>query len=97
MEKVQPLSKEDRRLMISEKLAEKGLSQQDLATKIGRSLATVHNWIAGTTVPEVTFEEAIEIRESLDCSLEDLAQMFPGRSKRRAAIKQSLRQKTPEK
>ena len=82
--------------MINQKLAEQGLTQQDLAQNLGRSLNTIQKWISGISIPEVTFEEAIEIRKSLNCTLEELAQMFPGRSKRRAAIKKSKRQKALE-
>jgi transcriptional regulator with XRE-family HTH domain len=91
MEKRNDLSEEARKQMIYEVLSRQGLSQQDLASLLGRSLRTVQSWISKESIPEVTFEEAIQIRDALDCTLEELAIMFPGRSKRREAIRKYAR------
>jgi transcriptional regulator with XRE-family HTH domain len=65
------------------------MSQQDLATSIGRPIQTVQRWIHGKSIPELTPIEFIELRSALDCSYEDLAVFFPGHSRRNAAIKAS--------
>jgi transcriptional regulator with XRE-family HTH domain len=87
MKEVQDLSLEARKLLIQKALGEKGLTQQDLAVLLGRSLRTVQSWISGESVPELTFEEVLEVREVLGQPIEELAKMFPGKSRRRAGIR----------
>jgi transcriptional regulator with XRE-family HTH domain len=85
-----------RKKMIADALRAKGMTQQDLAIQVGRALGTVQNWISGKSIPELTPEETAQLCAAFDCSLEDLAVMFPGRSKRREAIRQSWRKDSPE-
>lgn len=87
IEKVDDLSEEARKQMINEVLAQRGMTQQDLATILGRSLRTVQSWISGESIPELTFEEVLEVSGALDQPLESLAKMFPGTSRRRAGIR----------
>lgn len=88
---------QERRQMIADALERQGLSQRDLARGSGRGWTTIQNWLKGRATPELTPEETIEMCGLLGCTLEDLAKMFPGRSKRRAAIKayQALNTKKP--
>ncbi len=79
--------------MIMDVLSRKGLTQQDLATLTGRGPRTIQSWVSGESIPELTPEEAVELCDLFGCTIEDLAQLFPGRSKRRAAIRQSHEQK----
>jgi plasmid maintenance system antidote protein VapI len=90
---------QDRRQMIAETLERQGLTQTDLTVALGRGWTTIQGWISGKTIPEMTPEETLEMCQVFNCSLEDLVAMFPGRSRRRAAIKESHRvkhKKTPE-
>ena len=83
----------EKKQMILDALARQGLSQVDLANMLDRGLATVQTWVSGTSTPELTPEEALEMCRVFGCSLEDLASMFPGRSRRRSGIKESHRAK----
>jgi transcriptional regulator with XRE-family HTH domain len=87
------ISEQERKRMIADTLRKKGMTQQDLAVILGRALGTVQNWIRGVSIPELTPEETIQLCRAVGCSLEELAQMFPGLSRRRAAIKRRFRQK----
>jgi transcriptional regulator with XRE-family HTH domain len=80
----------DRRAMIASFLAEQRLTQEGLARAIGRHATTVRSWIGGRSTPELTPEEFMELCKVLGCTPEQLVLMFPGRSRRRAAIKESL-------
>ena len=87
--------------MIAEALERQGMTQTDLASVLDRGWTTISGWISGRTTPELTPEETLELCRVFDCSLEDLTKMFPGKSRRRAAIKESHRvkfgdKKTPE-
>ncbi len=83
--------------MIADALVRQGITQTDLAQMLGRGLATVQAWISGRSTPELTPEETIELCQTLNCSVHELAKMFPGRSRRRAAIRDSHRSKFDQK
>lgn len=78
--------------MITEVLVRQGLTQQDLAASFGRSTQTVNAWINGRSTPEMTPQETVDFCRLLGCTTEQLAEMFPGYSKRRAAITASVRE-----
>ena len=67
------------------------MTQQDFATALDRPLDTINRWIHGRSIPELTPCEFLVLQATLECSFEDLATMFPGTSRRRAAIKASHR------
>lgn len=75
--------------MIADALERQSINQSDLARILGRGLATVQAWIGGRSIPEMTPEETLEMCQVFNCSLEELAKLFPGKSRRRAAIKSS--------
>jgi DNA-binding XRE family transcriptional regulator len=90
-------SQEARKKMIADALSRQAMTQNDLANLIGRGLTTIQAWISGRSVPELTPEETIELCKALDCTVEGLAEMFPGRSRRRAAIREKHRSKFTKK
>ena len=86
------ISEKERRQMITEILARQGLTQQDLAFRFGCSFKTVNSWVNGRSTPEMTPQEAVDMCQLLNCTIQDLAKMFPGHSKRRAAISAAARE-----
>jgi len=53
-------------------LLDKGMSQQELATKIGKGKSSVSQYISGKTVPREDVQK--KIAEVLDCTIEFLNQ-----------------------
>ena len=66
------------------RLKERQLTQQKLATEMGKSLYTVQCWASGKHLPRLNPVEMKNLCGLLDCSLDDLAEMFP------------LKEETPE-
>lgn len=55
-----------------------GLTQQELADAIGlRSNQTVSNWEKNKAVPQLTPEQTLVLCQKLNCSLQDLVNLFP--------------------
>lgn len=82
-----------RRKTINQVLVGNSLTQGDLAIAFGRSITTVNSWINGRSTPEMTPQETAEFCDFCGVTVYQLAQMFPGFSKRRAAIKAKAREK----
>jgi DNA-binding XRE family transcriptional regulator len=80
---------EDRAVLIRAALKECGLNQLQFATAIGRDARTVRSWIKGDSIPELPPQDTAQICTILKCSIQELALMFPGESRRVAAIKAS--------
>lgn len=59
------------------RLKERRLTQQQLATEMGKSLYTVQSWATGRHVPTLSPIEMRNLCTLLDCSLDELAEMFP--------------------
>lgn len=59
------------------RLKERQLTQQKLAVGMGKSLQTVQSWATGRHVPKLTPIEMKTLCSLLDCSLDELAEMFP--------------------
>lgn len=53
-----------------------GLTQAELAQKIGRSISTIAKWEAGDVVPRGTPSEIKKLCEVYQCSIEDLIEAF---------------------
>lgn len=51
-------------------LAERMMSNKELAVKLGKDPATVSKWVTNTSQP--TLENLIEIAKCLDCDINDL-------------------------
>lgn len=51
-------------------LAEKMVSNKELAEKLGKDPATISKWVTNTTQPSL--ENLIEIARCLDCEINDL-------------------------
>ena len=85
------LTENERMETIKALLKARKMTQQDFATAVGRPLDTINRWIHGRSIPELTPVEFLLLRSTLECSFEDLAVLFPGESRRRAAIKASHR------
>jgi DNA-binding Xre family transcriptional regulator len=51
-------------------LAERMMSNKELAEKLGKDPATVSKWVTNTSQP--TLENLIEIAKCLDCDINDL-------------------------
>jgi len=51
-------------------LAEKLISNKELAEKLGKDPATISKWVTNTTQPSL--ENLIEIAKCLDCEISDL-------------------------
>lgn len=54
-----------------------GLTQEQLAGAIGRSLRTVQAWESGESMPELPPPLTLLLCQLLRATLEELAQMFP--------------------
>ena len=54
-------------------LAEKMVSNKELAEKLGKDPATVSKWVTNTSQP--TLENLIEIARCLECDISDLVRM----------------------
>ena len=54
-------------------LAERMMSNKELAEKLGKDPATVSKWVTNTSQPSL--ENLIEIARCLDCDLNDLVRM----------------------
>lgn len=51
-------------------MADKGISQQELAARIGRGKSSVSQYLSGKNIPKKDVQ--LKIAEVLECSLEDL-------------------------
>lgn len=54
-------------------LAERMLTNKDLATMLGKDPATISKWVTNTTQP--TLESLIEIAKALECEIGELVRM----------------------
>ena len=54
-------------------LAERMMTNKDLAEKLGKDPATVSKWVTNTSQPSL--ENLIEIARCLDCELNDLVRL----------------------
>lgn len=54
-------------------LAERMMTNKDLAEKLGKDPATVSKWVTNTSQPSL--ENLIEIAECLECELNDLVRL----------------------
>jgi DNA-binding Xre family transcriptional regulator len=54
-------------------LAEKMVSNKELAEKLGKDPATVSKWVTNSSQPSL--ENLIEIAKCLDCEISDLVRM----------------------
>lgn len=54
-------------------LAERMMSNKDLAIKLGKDPATISKWVTNTSQPSL--ENLIEIAKCLDCEINDLVRM----------------------
>jgi transcriptional regulator with XRE-family HTH domain len=59
------------------RLKERQLTQMQLAVEMGKSLYTVQAWATGKHVPTLSPVEMQNLCKLLDCSLDELAEMFP--------------------
>ncbi|MGI0493420.1 helix-turn-helix domain-containing protein [Alkalinema pantanalense CENA528] len=57
-----------------------GLTQQEFAQRLGKSVSTVTKWEAGQ-IPRWTPEEFRKVREVLGCSYEELIEAFSAATK----------------
>lgn len=55
----------------------KGMTREQLARAMGKSLRTVNNWVSGEHSPSLTPAETLLLCRLLECDLEALVQMFP--------------------
>lgn len=85
------LTENERMERIKALLKARKMTQQEFAMALDRPLDTINRWIHGRSIPELTPVEFLLLRATLECSFEDLAVLFPGESRRRAAIKASHR------
>lgn len=58
------------KLRIREKRMEKGMSQMELAERLGVTQGAVMKWETGRCLPAL--DRAVEIAETFDCSVDDL-------------------------
>lgn len=70
---------------IRELRTEQGWSQQDLATKIGVSVATVYNWERGKYEPTVSKFKAMALAFGVPMESVDLIEESEGDTKKAAA------------
>lgn len=56
-------------------LAERMMSNKDLAEKLGKDPATISKWVTNTTQPSL--ENLIEISRCLKCEINDLVRTMP--------------------
>ena len=59
------------------RLKERRLTQMQLAIQMGKSLYTVQSWASGRHVPTLSPVEMQDLCKLLDCSLDELVEMFP--------------------
>ena len=64
-------------LSIREKRIEKGLSQAQLAERIGVTQGAVMKWETGRCFPSL--DKAVELAALFDCKIDDLIYKRPGR------------------
>ena len=91
MKEPDKLTDNERMERIKALLKMRKMTQQEFAMALDRPLDTINRWIHGRSIPELTPVEFILLRKTLECSFEELAVLFPGESRRRAAIKASHR------
>lgn len=58
-----------------------GLTQVELAIKLGRSPSTIAKWEARDYVPKMTPSETKKLCEVYQCTLEELIEAFEGQSR----------------
>ncbi|WP_430197409.1 helix-turn-helix domain-containing protein [Prevotella jejuni] len=56
-------------------LAERMMSNKDLAEKLGKDLATISKWVTNTTQPSL--ENLIEISRCLKCEINEFVRTTP--------------------
>lgn len=61
------------------RLKELELTQEQVARAMNKSLRTVNAWVSGEYTPRLSPNETLRLCEVLQCSLDDLAEMFPDR------------------
>lgn len=51
-------------------------TQREVATAIGKKVATISDWERGKTRPQVCFSEVKKLMEVLNCDLDELIEAF---------------------
>ena len=59
------------------RLKERQLTQRQLAVEMGKSVYTVQCWASGRHVPTLSPVEMQSLCRLLECSLDELVEMFP--------------------